>query len=564
MQKVIAKIKMIEFSDGSHSRVYKNRLKKIVIDTRKDKVEIEKLISRDKKRNRDKHKLASYAGYPGNTPEGQKASSDGEEDTRRGGSDFAESFVDSLEFGHQAKSYTVDSNAGVTAGANRHRAGNARLRGNEGAFTGKSKNQIRPVEALKETERRSDCYFRANARPLRLGERAENRRQIDANVNTNLNINSLNYKLAGGDRGGRTERRVEDAEVGKKNDTSTKSLDEEVSPDDAFSVSTRDELRTIKDTNATERSDDEEMEKASADETLYNSWSGRDGEHHRCIEGACKGRQKSAGEAKGGAGISPHTDVNSGLLTPNSYGTPAGAAKKSREISPEDTEEKDQSDTEEEEEEDEENEEEEEDYRSSANLSSSSVDSTEGQETSTKDNCISRLINPDASIAEKNNKDDLKPGRRGRPRVEQKRQNITHNRDKSHNVKYNRSSNYDEKIAKLDSGAAKGGEEATTAGRRETKGAIRGTDSETTTTIASRVAAGTKRDGNREEAADECADDDTCESSGDAGSSSAAEAERPRRWRSSSAEDSDEDFNEDSNVNSNVNANLNRLIKPWR
>lgn len=101
-------------------------------------------------------------------------------------------------------------------------------------------------------------------------------------------------------------------------------------------------------------------------------------------------RQKSAEDMKGGAGINPHMNVNSGLLTPNSYGIPASIGKKSEEISLDDTEQENQSDTQEEEvkeEEDEEDEEEEEDdddekdYRSSTNLSLSSVDLTEEQET---------------------------------------------------------------------------------------------------------------------------------------------------------------------------------------
>lgn len=48
---------------------------------------------------------------------------------------------------------------------------------------------------------------------------------------------------------------------------------------------------------------------------------------------------------KGGASINPHMNVNSGLLTPNSYGIPASIGKKSEEISLDDTEQENQSDT---------------------------------------------------------------------------------------------------------------------------------------------------------------------------------------------------------------------------
>lgn len=90
---------------------------------------------------------------------------------------------------------------------------------------------------------------------------------------------------------------------------------------------------------------------------------------------------------KGGAGINPHMNVNSGLLTPNSYGIPASIGKKSEEISLDNTEQENQSDTleeevkEEEDEEEEEDDDDEKDYRSSTNLSLSSVDLTEEQET---------------------------------------------------------------------------------------------------------------------------------------------------------------------------------------
>lgn len=90
---------------------------------------------------------------------------------------------------------------------------------------------------------------------------------------------------------------------------------------------------------------------------------------------------------KGGAGTNPHMNVNSGLLTPNSYGIPASIGKKSEEISLDDTEQENQSDTleeevkEEEDEEEEEDDDDEKDYRSSTNLSLSSVDLTEEQET---------------------------------------------------------------------------------------------------------------------------------------------------------------------------------------
>lgn len=65
IQKAIAKIKMIEFRNGSlwDCRVYKNPLKEIVIDIKEDKTDVEKLTARDKKRSRDKHKLASTLSY---------------------------------------------------------------------------------------------------------------------------------------------------------------------------------------------------------------------------------------------------------------------------------------------------------------------------------------------------------------------------------------------------------------------------------------------------------------------------------------------------------------------
>lgn len=61
IQKAIAKIKMIKFRNRSlwNCQVYKNPLKEIVINIEVDATEIEKLITKDKKRSRDRHEFAS-------------------------------------------------------------------------------------------------------------------------------------------------------------------------------------------------------------------------------------------------------------------------------------------------------------------------------------------------------------------------------------------------------------------------------------------------------------------------------------------------------------------------
>lgn len=599
IQRVIAKIKMTEFRNGSlwDCRVYKNPLKEIVIDIMEDKADVEELIARDKKRSRAKHKLAStlsYGGYPGNTPESQKALSDEEEeDPREGGLDLTKSFLDSLEFERQAREYIVFPNVDIIPNANRYRTSvtvrNAGVKGNEAAFMSKSRNQS-PVEESRKISRRSDCYLKPNARPLSFAQELKGTRKSNSNVNTNLNVNSFNYKLAGGHER-RKEGRANDPER-ESQSNAVKELLDEVSSDDTFR-SERNRSTAIEDTTRRSNSrvddvvgngrGDEKKQRPSnsTGKTLYNSWDERDGKYYQCVGRFCKSQQKSGGASpEGEASVNPHMNVNSGLLVPNSHDIPASSDKKSHVISPDDTAEEDRSDVAEDEEEEiveeedeeEEEDDDEEDDRSSANLSS--VDLREEQETSTEDNCIKRPINSDALIDEKSSEGGLQPHRTDR--VEENRENINKNRNinynrnvnYNHNVNYNRNVNYNKKkSAKLET--VEDGKETTTSGGREAENVSKG-GREDKTTIANEADAGMKSDSDLGETADKCADD-TCELSGDEGlsvSAASAEVKNPRQMHSSINEDSGEDLGEDldenSNVNSNVNVNSNRLIRPWR
>ncbi|XP_032680378.1 glutamic acid-rich protein-like [Odontomachus brunneus] len=626
IQRVIAKIKMIEFRSGSlwDCRVYKNPLKEIVIDIMEDKADVEELIARDKKRSRDKHKFTStlsYGGYPGNTPESQKALSDEEEeeeDMREGGLDLTKSFVDSLGFEHQARRNIIKvrdkrrrSNSNLNTNLNvnsfnyklasdheRKKKGRASDPGNtpESQKTLSDEKEKEEEENMREggldlTKSFVDSLgFEHQARRNIIKVR-DKRRRSNSNLNTNLNVNSFNYKLAS-DHERRKKGRASDPE--RESNAVKELLDEHpTSSDDTFR-SERNKSTAIEDTtrgsnsrvddvvsNGRGESGDEKKQRTSnsTGKTLYNSWGERDGKYYQCVGKSCKNQQKSRGATEEEDSINPHTNVNSSLLALNGKKL-ASSDKKSHVISPDDTAEEDRSDVEEneeeeivvetkeeiveEEDEEEEEDDDEEDNRSFTNLSN--VDLREGQETSTEDNCTKQSLNSDVLINKRDNEDSLQPHRADRAGVEENRENIS--RNKNRNINYNRNVNYNKKkSAKLET--VEDGKEATTSSGHEAEN-VSGRKGKTT--IANEADAGMKSDSDLGETADKCTDD-TCELSGDEGLlASAAEVKNPRQMHSSIDDDSDEDsdensgedLNENSNINSNVNVNLNRLIRPWR
>lgn len=162
IQKAIAKIEMIKFRNRAlrDCRVYKNSLQKIVIDIEVDATEIEKLIAKDKKWSRDRHKLASpyYGRHQGNSLESQEASSKEKKNPGKNSINFKKLYEDLLESRYQTERDILTFNAGITSDVNEYdcadlEIGNVNVKKDETAFIPSKFKTQNPVETPKEAKK---------------------------------------------------------------------------------------------------------------------------------------------------------------------------------------------------------------------------------------------------------------------------------------------------------------------------------------------------------------------------------------------------------------------------
>lgn len=388
-------IEMIRFKATSlwDYRVYKNPLKKIVIDM----AEIEKLMAKNKKRSRDRHEPASTwnSGHRGNSLESQKASSDKEGNLGNDSLGFAKSSKDSLKFEQPERVDAINPNADKTSNIDYTDVSeirNVNVNENEDIFMKKFERE-NSIKASRETER-SDSYIKSSVHPAKFPKEAKGTRtSFTTNMSSYLKLNDLIDKLIGDRASYKLAKKtlVSDPEVKDENGASEGLV---ISADHGFKSKGK-VVKTIHGRNANLGLDlNIDRERAYGKSTGEN-------------------RQKFEGEVEGGINNNPD------LLTQN--WTPLGfIGKKSEEISPDDSEVGNKAGANER------------DTHGSADLSLSCTDLTGDEDIPTKDKRINRQINSDVSIAEENNKDELKKSYKCAPsanRVDDERdlENINYN-----------------------------------------------------------------------------------------------------------------------------------------